>query len=146
MFIYTILDAGLILSTGFLAMLLGILEIFTKETNQYIIEIISGYLGAAFFTCLFTRIKTKQWKKAWEKQRYLHLCIVALLFFLCRVANRFILGLFLKQEMPGAGYTISVLIDIALMVGFYLCLPKSDSETTGQSKKKEQEQAAGEEK
>ncbi len=136
--IYIILAAGLILSTGILAMLLGFLHVFPGETNQYIVETTSGYLGAAFFTCLFTRIKTRQWEKAWEKSRYLHLSVMAFLFFLCRLGNRFILGLFLKKEMPGAGYTISILMDIALVVGFYFCLPKSDSE-------KAQEQTAGEE-
>ena len=146
MLIYAIFAAGLIFITGILAMLLGFLQIFPGETNQYIIETISGYLGAAFFTCFLMRLKTKQWEEAWEKTKYLHVSVVAFLLFLCRLGNRFILGLFLKQEMPGAGYTISVLIDIALMVGLYFCLPKSDSETTGQSKKKEQEQAAGEEK
>ncbi len=145
-FTYTILAAGLILVTGLLAMLLGILNLFPGETNQYIIETISGLLGAAFFTCLLARLKTKQWEKAWEKPVYLHLSVMAFLFFLFRLGNRLMLGLFLKKDMSGMGYTISVLIDIALMVGLYFCLPKEAGETTGQSKKKEQEQTAGEEK
>ncbi len=145
-FIYTILAAGLILSTGLLAMFLGILEIFTKETNQYIIETISGYLGAAFFTCLLTRLKTRQWEKAWEKSRYLHLSVMAFMFFLCRLGNRFILGLFLRQDMPGMGYTISILTDIGLIIGFYFCLPKEDGETTGENEKTAVAQTAGEEK
>lgn len=145
LFIYTIFAIGLILFTGILAMLLGILEIFTKETNQYIIETISGFLGAAFFTCLLARIKTKQWEKAWEKSRYLHLFTVALLFFLCRVANRLMLGIFLKQEMSGMGYTISVLIDITLIIGFYFCLPKEDGKTTDENEKTAVAQTAGEE-
>ena len=145
MLIYAIFAAGLILVTGFLAMLLGFLQIFPGETNQYIIETISGYLGAAFFTCFLMRLKTKQWEETWEKTRYLHVSVVAFLFFLCRLGNRFILGLFLKQEMPSAGYTISVLIDIALMVGVYFCLPKSDGETTGQKEETAVAQVAGEE-
>ncbi len=142
-FIYTILAAGLILSTGLLAMVLGILEIFTKVTSQYIIETISGFMGAAFFTCLLTRLKTRQWEKAWEKSRYLHLSVMAFLFFLCRLGNRLILGLFLKQDMPGIGYTISVFIDIALMVGVYFCLPKEGHETTGQNGEEAVAQTAG---
>ncbi len=145
MFIYAIFAVGLILITGLLAMALGIFGLFSQETNQYIIETISGFWGAAFFTCLLTRLKTRQWEKAWEKSRYLHLSVMASLFFLCRLGNRLMLGIFLKQDMSGMGYTISVLIDIALMVGVYFCLPKSDSETTGQKEETAVGQAAGEE-
>ena len=145
MLIYAIFAIGLIFITGLLAMLLGFLQIFPGETNQYIIETISGYLGAAFFTCFLMRLKTRQWEKAWEKTRYLHVSVVAFLFFLCRLGNRLMLGLFLKQDMSGMGYTISVLIDIVLMVGVYFCLPKSDSETTGQKEEKAVAQTTGEE-
>lgn len=144
-FIYVIFAVGLIFVTGILAMLLGILNLFPGETNQYIVETISGFMGAAFFTCLFTRLKTKQWEKAWEKPMYLHLSVMAFLFFLCRLGNRLMLGLFLKKEMSGIGYTISVLIDIALMVGVYFCLPKEAGETTGQKEEEAVEQTAGEE-
>lgn len=145
MLIYAIFAAGLILITGFLAMILGFLQIFSGETNQYIIETISGFLGAAFFTCFLMRLKTKQWEETWEKTRYLHLSVVVFLLFLCRLGNRLMLGIFLKQDMPGMGYTISVLIDIALMVGVYFCLPKEDSKTTGENEKTVVAQTAGEE-
>lgn len=145
MLIYAIFAVGLIFITGFLAMILGFLQIFPGETNQYIIETISGYLGAAFFTCFLMRLKTRQWEETWEKTRYLHVSVMAFLLFLCRLGNRLMLGLFLKKDMSGMGYTISVLIDIALMVGVYFCLPKSDSETTGQKEETAVGQAAGEE-
>lgn len=145
MLIYAIFAVGLIFITGILAMLLGFLQIFPGETNQYIIETISGYLGAAFFTCFLMRLKTRQWEETWEKTRYLHVSVMAFLLFLCRLGNRLMLGLFLKQDMSGMGYTISVLIDIALMVGVYFCLPKSDSETTGQKEETAVAQTAGEE-
>ncbi len=143
MLIYAIFAVGLIFVTGFLAMILGFLHVFPGETNQYIVETISGFGGAAFFTCFLMRLKTKQWEKAWEKPMYLHLSVLASLFFLCRVANRLMLGLFLKKEMPGIGYTISVLIDIALMVGVYFCLPKEGHETTGQNGEEAVAQTAG---
>ena len=122
--IYTSTGLGLIVFTGLFAMLLGIAEIFSGEINQYITEILSSLLGCLYLTLLFARLKSHDWESKRERNENIRLCLMGLLFFAARSINRILCGLFIHKGRPVIGYGLGVLIDLCLLIGLFLLLPK----------------------